>query len=125
MARILVVDDDEQFRRMLREMLERAGHEVHDAANGVVALELDREHQSDLVVIDLVMPEKEGLETILDLRRRRPDVKIIAISGGGRSNPNANLAAAKKLGARSTLTKPFTRNDVLLAIDEVLTGGKS
>jgi DNA-binding response OmpR family regulator len=120
MSRILLVDDDEHFRKMLHEMLERAGHEVRDAANGTIALKLEDEQPSELVVIDLVMPEKEGLETIRDLRRRRPDVKIIAMSGGGRTDPKTNLTAAGLLGAQRTLTKPFSRSEVLLAIEEVL-----
>jgi DNA-binding response OmpR family regulator len=120
MATILVVDDDDAFRAMLRETLERAGYEVRDASNGEIALEIDRATPCDVVVIDLVMPEKEGLETILELRRRRSHTKIIAISGGGNSNPRRNLAIAERLGARRTLTKPFSRGELLLAIDHVL-----
>jgi DNA-binding response OmpR family regulator len=120
MARILLVDDDESFRHMLHEMLERAGHEVHDAPDGKFALEIDLKEPSELIVLDLVMPEKEGLETILELRKRHAGVKIIAISGGGRMNPNVNLAVAKQFGARRTLTKPFSRSEILLAIDQVL-----
>jgi DNA-binding response OmpR family regulator len=125
MSRILVVDDDDAFRAMLRETLERAGHEVHDAPNGAIALEIDQRTPCDVVVIDLVMPEKEGLETILELRRRRSRTKIIAMSGGGSGNPKSNLAIAARLGARRTLTKPFSRGELLLAIDHVLVDATS
>ncbi|HEV8112316.1 MAG TPA: response regulator [Planctomycetota bacterium] len=125
MSRILVVDDDDAFRAMLRETLERAGHEVHDAPNGAIALEIDQRTPCDVVVIDLVMPEKEGLETILELRRRRSRTKIIAMSGGGSGNPQSNLAIAARLGARRTLTKPFSRGELLLAVDHVLVDATS
>ena len=94
MSRILLIDDDEAFRKMLHKILESAGYEVQDAANGKVALELYRQKASDLIITDLVMPEKEGIETIREFCRIHPGVKIIAISGGGRMNPKLNLAMA-------------------------------
>ena len=85
MARILIIDDDEQVRRYLRKILEAQGHEVVAASDGKLGIELCREEPTDLIITDIFMPEKEGLETIGELRRDYPDVKIIAISGGGRT----------------------------------------
>jgi CheY-like chemotaxis protein len=120
MPRILVVEDDVPFREMLRKTLERAGYEVQEAQNGNGALELYRQQPSDLIIMDLVMPEKEGIETILEFRRLNPALKIIAISGGGEMNPKVTLAMAQKLGARRTLAKPFATQELLGAIADVL-----
>ena len=125
MPRILLVDDDEPFRAMLHKTLERAGYEVEDAANGNAALAAYQHHSSDLVITDLVMPDKEGLETILELRRLDAAVKIIAISGGGRMNPKVNLLMAQKLGAHMTLAKPFCQKDLLEGIAAVLASSPS
>lgn len=121
MSRILLVDDDdEDFRNMLHKTLERAGYDVDPASNGKFVLEMYRQHPCDLILTDLVMPEKEGLETITEVRRFNPRVKIIAMSGGGRSGPRGYLDIAKKLGARRTLAKPFSQQEILDAIAEVL-----
>jgi CheY-like chemotaxis protein len=120
MARILLVDDDVSFRSMLREVLRRAGHEVREAGNGGEALAAFVRESSDLVVTDLVMPDQEGIETIIALRKLHPDLKIIAMSGGGRMNPSLNLEMAKRLGAARTLAKPFSHAEILEAIDGVL-----
>jgi DNA-binding response OmpR family regulator len=120
MSRILVVEDDAPFREMLRKVLERAGHEVEEAKNGSVALERYRQQTSDLIITDLVMPDKEGIETIIDFRRLNPGVKIIAISGGGQVKPKVTLAMALRLGASRALAKPFTPQELLAAVDEVL-----
>src|SRR5688572_234064 len=85
MQRILVIDDDEQVRALLYEILDRAGFKVVEATNGVEGLKLYRAQPADLVITDLIMPEKEGVETILELRREFPDVRVVAISGGGRN----------------------------------------
>jgi len=120
MSRILLVDDDEDFRKMLHKILARAGYQVEDAPNGQAALEIYQARPSDLIVTDLVMPEKEGIETIVEFRRQNPAVKIIAISGGSRITPTVNLAMAQKLGARRTLAKPFAPQELLDAIAQVL-----
>jgi len=120
MFRILLVDDDDDFRKMLHKMIERAGYAVQDASNGKLALDLYREHPCDLILTDLVMPEKEGLETIAELRRFNPHIKIIAMSGGGGSGPRGYLDLAKKMGAKRTLAKPFSHQEILDAITEVL-----
>ena len=120
MTRILVVDDDLQLREMLRQMLEQVGYEIIDAPNGKVALDLYRESPTDLIITDLIMPEKEGIETIIELRREFPDARIIAISGGGRFVTEDYLYIARKLGALHTLSKPFKRQDMLDAVADVL-----
>jgi CheY-like chemotaxis protein len=120
MARILIVDDDEQIRTMLRATLERAGHEVTEAPDGRQALSLYQQLPADVVLADIIMPEMEGIETILRLRRDHPDVKIIAMSGGGHIGPQSYLASAQHCGARYTFTKPIDREQLLGAIRELV-----
>lgn len=121
MASILLVEDDEQLRPMLKIILQEAGHEVHEAHNGKEALEIYGVKPTDLVITDLVMPEKEGLETIIELRHTYPDVKIIAMSGGGRTGVQNYLELAKKFGANHTLAKPFSNQELLDGIQIVMT----
>ena len=116
MARILIIDDDVQILKMLRKTLEHEGHEVIDAANGNKGLRLYREDPTDLIITDIIMPEKEGIETIVELRREFPEVKIIAMSGGGHGEAESYLHMAKGLGAQRTLTKPFGMEELLEAI---------
>lgn len=120
MPRILVVDDDDQFRRMVQRTLERAGYQVEPAANGREALQRFAASPADLVLTDLVMPEKEGLETIMELRRLWKTPRIIAMSGGGRCSPDEYLDAARVLGVAATLEKPFATRDLLAAVRAVL-----
>jgi len=120
MARILVVDDDDQVREMLRTMLERDGHEVLDAVNGIEAIALYRMTHSDLVITNILMPEKEGLETIRELCAEFPGVKIIAMSGGGQHGTSSYLEAARAFGAVETLPKPITRAQLRKAVDAAL-----
>ena len=120
MARILIIDDEEQVRLYLRKMLETEGYEVVDAPDGKVGLRLYRQNPADLIIMDIFMPEKEGLGTIRELRRDYPEVKIIAISGGGKISTLDFLPIAKRLGALRTLAKPFTRQELLDAVQEVL-----
>src|SRR5210317_1834310 len=107
MPNILIIDDDNQFRTMLRKMVERNGYEVIEASDGKEGIKLYRKNPTDLIITDLIMPEKDGIETIQELRKDFPDVKIIAISGGGRLGPHDYLHLAKMLGAQRTLTKPI------------------
>jgi|SRR2546426_923959 len=119
MARILVIEDHPAMRDVLEESLMAAGHEVRTAANGKEGVALFRAHPADLVITDLLMPEKEGLETIKDLRARAPALKIIAISG---ASPEWRvLDMAKQLGAHKTLVKPFTPQEILGAVEALLT----
>jgi len=101
-------------------MFEREGYEVVDAPDGKVAMRLHQEEPADLVITDLIMPEKEGIETIMELRQTSPDVKIIAISGGGRIEPETHLKVAKGLGAMRTFTKPIEPKELLSSVRELL-----
>ncbi len=121
MARILVVDDDAPTRDLLRLILERVGgHEVAEAPDGKVALRIHRQEPVDLVVTDIIMPEKEGIETIREFRKDYPAVKIIAISGGGKTGPEQYLQAARGMGAMRTFKKPIKRDELLQAVNELL-----
>jgi CheY-like chemotaxis protein len=120
MKRILVIDDDVQVRQMLKQTLERAGYEVVDAADGAQGIRLYRDEPTDLIITDILMPEKEGIETIMELKRDFPDVKIIAISGGGRVDPGTYLETARQCGTDRTFTKPFDRAELLEAIQQLL-----
>ncbi len=120
MAQILIIDDEDELRSMLRQMLEHAGHEVSEAVNGAIGIEMCERRMPDLIITDIIMPEKEGIETIITLRRADPTLPIIAISGGGRLDATDFLTMAKKLGAHHTLTKPFRRDKLLEAVGECL-----
>lgn len=120
MARILAIDDDEGVRLMLREVLTREGHEVRLARNGEEALQLLSRHPCDLVITDIVMPRKEGIETIVELRRSHPEVRIIALSGVGSGGGDDYLRFAEKLGAMRTLSKPVRVSDLRRVVSECL-----
>ncbi len=120
MARILIIDDDVQILDMLRQTLELKGYEVVDAANGKKGIRLYRENPADLIITDIIMPEQEGIEIIMELKQDFPDVKIIAISGGGRIGPEGYLSIAKQLGARYTFSKPVKRKELLSAVRELI-----
>lgn len=116
MARILVIDDDDTIRLSVRMALEDAEHSVDEASDGAAGMARLKVQPADLVVTDIFMPEKEGLETIDEIRHYYPDMKIIAISGGGRMEPQDYLEIARQLGADRTLLKPF---DIQLLVDTV------
>jgi DNA-binding response OmpR family regulator len=120
MPLILVIDDEVHIRTLLREMLERSGYEVMDAPDGAAGIRLYRENPADLVITDIIMPKKEGLETITDLRIEFPEVKIIAMSGGGTVGPESYLQIAEGFGALRIFAKPFKMNELLAAIQELL-----
>lgn len=119
MAQILLIDDDDLLRSVLAKALGHAGHTVIQAADGQQGVELARATSLDLVITDLIMPVQEGVETIMVLRRERPTLPVIAISGG-LSNSKLYLEIAAKVGARRVLPKPFTPQELTAAIDEVL-----
>lgn len=119
MQSILVIDDEEPMRIFLRRALEKAGYWVTEARNGREGLIRLKEISPDLVITDILMDEKDGLEIILELRRMRRAVKVIAISGGGFSGALNFLDAAQLLGA-TTLPKPFSRAALLAAVQREL-----
>jgi CheY-like chemotaxis protein len=115
--RVLVIDDEAALRLTMRKMLEAAGHEVVEAENGRVGLEVFRRLPTDVVVTDIIMPQKEGIETIRDLRAIAPTVRIIAVSGGGRNQDMNFLRIARKLGANGTLAKPFRKEALIASVE--------
>lgn len=115
MKRILVVDDEAQIRTMLTQMLELEGYAVHSAENGEEGLTLVGRYAFDLVITDMIMPVKDGLKFIMELVRDYPDLKILAISGGGAIKAERYLTMAGYLGDIATLEKPFKR-EVLLEL---------
>jgi len=120
MKRILVIDDDIQIRQMLKQMLEREKYEVVEASDGKRAMELYRQAPTDLVIVDIIMPVKGGIETIYELRRDFHDVKIIVMSGGSRllnKDDYLNIYRAQDI---PTLSKPFSRKELLEAINGLL-----
>ena len=120
MRQILIIDDDHHILLMVKKMLERAGFEVELASNGNEGLELFKRIQVDLVITDIIMPEKEGLETIREMKRLRSDLKIIAMSGGGKVSSDNYLNTARIFGASKILTKPFSQKQIVSAVQELL-----
>jgi DNA-binding response OmpR family regulator len=120
-ARILVIEDEEDIRGLYSRVLKYAGHDVIEAPDGKLGVEIYRENPADLVITDIIMPEKEGIEVIIELRRDFPDVKIIAVSGGGQLMASTTcLRLAKGLGAVRTLAKPFNQQELVHTVREVL-----
>jgi CheY-like chemotaxis protein len=120
MARILIIDDDEKLLEMLRRMLEQENYEIMLASDGVEGMEQHRHSPADIIITDLFMPRQEGIETILRIKQESPSVKFIAISGGGNVAGMDYLELAANVGAERTLAKPFTRDQLLEAIKDLL-----
>jgi DNA-binding response OmpR family regulator len=116
---VLVIEDDVDLRFLLQSSLESDGFEVSVAANGHDGLEALRRRRADVVVTDIYMPEKEGIETVVELRQQFPQTKIIVMSGGGSapmSNPEDYLRVARDLGAAKTIRKPFEPHELIDAV---------
>ena len=133
MARILVVDDEEDVRHSIRFALEGAGYDIFEAQNGLEADERLAENAFDLVITDMIMPEKEGFELIRDIKQNYPDVKIVAITGGGsKKNLKGDVIMGKddilgfvnKFGADATLQKPFKLAELLDSVENCLSDKK-
>ncbi|MBF0368354.1 MAG: response regulator [Magnetococcales bacterium] len=121
MARILVIDDDVGVRELLRAFLDEAGHQVVEAPDGRQGVQLFRDEPADLVITDILMPEKDGVEVIMELKERYPEVRILAVSGGGRGlEAEVNLRVAKEFGAMHVLPKPFTQQELQEAVTALL-----
>lgn len=123
-SRILIIDDETQVRGMLVSVLSDAGYIVLEAADGREGMKVYKESPTDLVITDLVMPEKDGIETVMEMRAHFPNAKIIAISGGDKGGGHATLRIAGLLGAKRTLAKPFSIGDLLHTVSEVLAEGR-
>ncbi|HEX2136554.1 MAG TPA: response regulator [Microvirga sp.] len=120
MALVLVIDDEARFRELVREVLQEAGHQVVDAPDGRVGFRMFLDHRPDLVIMDLFMPEQEGIETIRQIRAEAPDIRIIAMSGGGSYGFTDALEGVKLLGADAALRKPFRNEDLLSTVDAMV-----
>ena len=121
-ASILVIDDDAIVRETVHQILENAGYEVICADNGERGLDAFRARRPDLVVTDIIMPERDGIGTMLEMRREWPGAPIVAISGGGRLANTEYLDMARKLGANDVLTKPFEPEELIEAVARCLPG---
>jgi len=121
MLNILIIDDHEEMLTMLSRTLTDRGFATHTAENGAIALKILADQEVDVVVTDLVMPEKEGIETIMHLRKQYPEIRILAISGGHQMrNATPYLELAARLGAHDTLAKPFTIDTLTAKIKGIL-----
>lgn len=115
--RVLLIDDEPMVRKVVRKMLERAGHVVVDVENGRVGLRQLKMANFDLIVTDIIMPDVAGIEVLITVRERHPSIAVVVMSGGGRLGDVDFLDVARKLGAAATLQKPFTSEVLLKAID--------
>ncbi len=122
MATILVIDDDDQLRTLIVRILEKENHRVIAARNGIEGIKYFQEQNIDLVITDILMPEKDGSEVIREIKKSNPEVNVVAISGGGQLGADQYLKMANKLGAQYTLLKPFQRNDLINIVNHLLNG---
>jgi len=122
MANILIIDDDPSIRTVFKRFLEKHGYSVEIAADGQEGLHKFAAHTPDLIITDIMMPNKDGLEVILVLRKEFPDMPVIAISGGMRSAPMDFLPMAKRFGVQRVLYKPIELGDLLEAVQGELGG---
>lgn len=120
MARVIVIDDEEPIRKLLRAILMDEGHDVALAASAAEAFRIRREMPVDLVITDLFMPGQDGIEVIMALRREAPDLRVIAMSGGGMHGVHESLEMAEPLGAFATLRKPFMPESMIEIVRRAL-----
>ena len=119
-AKILIVDDEEALRFVLAEALAIEGYEVKTAADGDEAASMAGKENFDLMMVDLIMPQKDGFQTIYSIRETFPEIRVIAMSGGAGTNCESFLRMAARVGAGQTLAKPFAKAEMLLAIESEL-----
>ncbi|HBG21169.1 MAG TPA: response regulator [Desulfobulbaceae bacterium] len=120
MKNILIIEDNENMLQMMCDLLGRSGYSVITATDGVQGLKAFHTHSPALVITDIIMPDKEGLEVIMELTKQEPRPKIIAVSGGGILEPQTYLSLARKLGADHALAKPFRPAELLALIEHLL-----
>jgi len=121
MAYVLLVDDEQSFRSVIAASLRHAGYEIGEAENGKQCEAAVNERRPDLVILDVLMPEQDGVETLRALRRRYPDLKILAISGGAFDRGLDWLDIAKQFGADAVLAKPFSNRALVAEVKRLLT----
>jgi YesN/AraC family two-component response regulator len=119
MYEILVVDDEPMIREGLKMALELEGHKAITASDGKEAIRFVDQQKLDLIITDIIMPESDGIEVICNVKERKPDIKILAISGGGRISAKDHLKIAKQLGATGVLTKPFSTAELITEINRL------
>lgn len=119
MKRILLIDDDASMRFLLKNLLEKAGYEVEEAKDGRAGVENFSANPAQIVIVDIFMPEKDGIETIGDIREKDPACKFLAISGGGQLKNLDMLRYSKMLGAHEILEKPFSRDELLSVVQRL------
>lgn len=124
MAKILLVEDDEHVRDMLTQVLQRAAHEVAAAADGEEAVQLLQRSKPDIIITDIIMPKKNGIALITEVKSHHPDIDVIAISGGGRLDPIGYLDLSESIGASVSFEKPVDRAALLMAVDLLKHGKK-
>ena len=123
MQKILIIDDEPHILMMLKKMMEKAGYDIDLASNGHEGMKMFQKSPSDLVITDIIMPEKEGLETIREMKRIQPELKIIAMSGGGKISAENYLETASIFGANRVIQKPFTQKEMVTAVNELMVAG--
>ncbi len=117
---ILLIEDDKELRTMLKTALVKKDYTVLEADNGKDALIQFKPRLTDMVITDLIMPEEDGLKVIMKMREKKPGIKVIAISGGGKAGPGSYLNLAKALGANAVFSKPFSLGDLISSIENLL-----
>ncbi len=120
MSLILIIDDDPMIRKMLMTAFRKKNYDVMDASNGKTGLSIFRSEDVDVVITDIIMPDMEGIETIRELRKIKPDAKIIAFSGGGSLSPDGYLKIASSMGAQYTFQKPISIKELSKAVEDLL-----
>ena len=116
---ILIIDDNADIRKILTLYLEDNKFNIFSASDGLYGIQIFHEEKIDLIICDMIMPISDGIEVILKIKKEDPEIRIIAISGGGKLNFNDYLPLAKDFGADAILYKPFTKNDLLKTIQSI------
>ena len=117
---ILVIEDDKSHQKLLNRLLEHQGYQVLIASNGKEGLKIVKENSVDLIITDILMPEKDGYEVIREVKALYPGIKIIALTGGGKIKAETYIDMASKLGAHRTIFKPLKRDVFLTAVKELI-----
>lgn len=120
MVNILIADDEQKVRNVISNSLKKSEYDVSEASNGIEAIERVKETSIDAAIIDIFMPDKEGVETIIELRRISEKLPILAISGGGRTEKMYFLKVSKLLGADSIMMKPFTPSELIMELGSLI-----